>query len=75
MGKKTSTHWSKPSEEMNEVGTIETVKPDSELMALTKSVVDQNDTILRMNMRLIDMLTSPLLVVRDKDTANAESDT
>jgi hypothetical protein len=64
-----TTHWSETAEEMNEVGAIETTKPDPELMALTRRVVDQNNAILRMNMRLLDMLTSPLLVVRDKDAA------
>jgi hypothetical protein len=73
MSKKTSTHWSNPTEEMNENETIE-MKPDPELMALTRRVVDQNNTILRMNMRLLDALTSPVLLMRGEDTANAESD-
>ena len=57
-------------EDMNEIETVGTVKPDPELMALTKRVMDQNDAILRMNGRLMDMLASPVLLVRGKDAAN-----
>lgn len=55
---------------MNEIDSVELVKADPKLMALTKRVMDQNDAILRMNGRLLDMMTSPLLLLRRKDTAN-----
>jgi len=57
---------------MNEIERVEQVKPDPELIALTKRVMDQNDAILRMNGRLLDMLTSPVLLVRGKNTANSD---
>ena len=59
---------------MNEIKAVEQVKPDPELIALTKRVMDKNDAILRMNGRLLDMLASPVLLVRGKDTANATND-
>ncbi len=48
----------------NEIETVEQMKPNPELIAMTKRVMDQNDAILRMNGRLLDMLTSPILLVR-----------
>ena len=40
--------------------------PNSETIALTKRVMDQNDAILRMNARLLDMLTTIAVVVTSK---------
>ena len=59
---------------MNEIDSVELVKADPKLMALTKRVMDQNDAILRMNGRLLDMMTSPLLLLRRKDTANDQAE-
>jgi hypothetical protein len=51
----------------NQIETLEPmrpVKPNSELMARAKHVMDQNDAIIRMNYRLLDMLTSSVCLVR-----------
>jgi len=56
------------------IDTIEQVKPDPELMSVAERVMDQDDAILRMNGRLLDMLTSPVLLVRGKDSANTKAE-
>jgi len=58
---------------MNEIDSVELVKADPKLMALKKRVMDQHGAILRMNGRLLDMMTSPLLLLRRKDTANDQA--
>ena len=49
---------------MNEIESIEQMKLDVELMAVAKHVMDQNDVILRMNGRLLDLVANPVLVAR-----------
>ena len=57
---------------MNKIETVQQVKPNPDLIAMTKRVMDQNDAILRMNGRLLDMLTSPILLVRKESHWEAQ---
>jgi hypothetical protein len=42
---------------------IERIKPDPDIIALTHKVLAQNETILKMNARLLDCLTSPSFLI------------
>ncbi len=53
-----------------DIETIEKVKPNPEVIALTKRVLDQNDIILRMNGQLLNMLSSPLLFIKSSTVNN-----
>jgi hypothetical protein len=42
---------------------VERIKPDPDIIALTHKVLEQNETILKMNARLLECLTSPSFLI------------
>ena len=55
---------------MSIIEAVKQEKPDPELVAMTKRIIEQNDAILHMNGRLLELITLRLALIRIKDTGS-----